>query len=71
MKVSVCVVGAGIIGLSTAVQLTELQLPGADICVTLVSEKFSPDTTGDGAGGIWDPTLCGVYTSNHPPPNVA
>lgn len=42
-------VGAGIIGLSTAVCLAEA-LP--DCSVTLVAEKFSPDTTSDVAAGI-------------------
>ena len=44
----VVVVGAGVIGLSAAVHLCERFGDGLDI--TLVSEKFSPDTTGDKAG---------------------
>ncbi|MEQ2172647.1 hypothetical protein GOODEAATRI_023262, partial [Goodea atripinnis] len=43
------VVGAGVVGLSTAVCIAE-NLP---LCsVTLLSEKFSPNTTSDGAAGI-------------------
>ena len=52
----VAVVGAGIIGLSTAVCIQELE-PTVD--VTLISEKFSPETTGDGAAGVWGPYLLG------------
>ena len=44
----VIVVGAGVIGLSAAVHLCERFGDGLDI--TLVSEKVSPDTTGDKAG---------------------
>lgn len=47
--VKVVVVGAGVIGLSTAVCIAEA-LPFCS--VTLVAEKFSPDTTSDGAAGI-------------------
>ena len=50
---NVCVIGAGVIGLSTAYCLANC---GADIQVTLISEKFSPDTTGDGAAGKWNPS---------------
>ncbi|XP_040916929.1 D-aspartate oxidase [Toxotes jaculatrix] len=48
-SVKVVVVGAGVIGFSTAVCIAEA-LP---LCsVTLLAEKFSPDTTSDGAAGI-------------------
>lgn len=43
------VVGAGVVGLSTAVRVAEA-LPYCS--VTVIAEKFSPDTTGDGAAGI-------------------
>uniref|UniRef100_A0A3B5L347 D-aspartate oxidase n=1 Tax=Xiphophorus couchianus TaxID=32473 RepID=A0A3B5L347_9TELE len=47
--VRVVVVGAGVVGLSTAVCIAE-SLP---LCsVTLLAETFSPDTTSDGAAGI-------------------
>ncbi|XP_041358291.1 D-aspartate oxidase-like [Gigantopelta aegis] len=48
----VCVVGAGVVGLSSAVCIQE-QLP--DVHVTLVADKFSPHTTSDGSGGFWCP----------------
>ncbi|XP_059907235.1 D-aspartate oxidase [Gadus macrocephalus] len=48
-RVKVVVVGAGVIGFSTAVCIAE-SLP---LCaVTLVADQFSPDTTSDGAAGI-------------------
>lgn len=48
-RVKVLVVGAGVVGLSTAVCIAET-LPHCS--VTVVAEKFSPDTTSDGAAGI-------------------
>ena len=45
----VAVIGAGIIGLPTAVLLTEVFSKPE---VTLISEKFSPDTTSDVSGAI-------------------
>lgn len=52
----VLVIGAGVCGLTSAVQIAEFY-PN-DVQVTLVSEKFSPDTTGDGSAGLWSPYLC-------------
>ncbi|XP_061599640.1 D-aspartate oxidase [Cololabis saira] len=49
VQVRVVVVGAGVVGLSTAVCIAEA-LPSCS--VTLVADKFSPDTTSDGAAGI-------------------
>lgn len=47
--VRIAVVGAGVVGLSTAVCIAEA-LP---LCsVTLLADRFSPDTTSDGAAGI-------------------
>ncbi|ESO92419.1 hypothetical protein LOTGIDRAFT_120886 [Lottia gigantea] len=45
----VCVVGAGVIGLSSAIRIQE-EVLGCD--VTLIADRFSPDTTFDGAGGM-------------------
>lgn len=48
-RVKVLVIGAGVVGLSTAVCIAET----LSYCsVTLTAEKFSPDTTSDGAAGI-------------------
>ena len=50
--VRICVLGAGVVGLSTAVQLQDA-LPTAR--VTIVADKFHKDTTSDGAGGLFRP----------------
>ena len=47
------VVGAGVMGLSTAVHLCERF--GEQLEVTLVADKFSPDTTADRAGTLLVP----------------
>lgn len=44
-----CVVGAGIIGLCTALELQK-QFPNAS--VTIIAEKFNQNTTSDGAAGL-------------------
>nr|XP_022313058.1 D-amino-acid oxidase-like [Crassostrea virginica] len=49
-KTRVCVIGAGVVGLSSAVRIQD-ELPHCD--VTLLADRFSPDTTSDGSGGIW------------------
>ena len=49
-KTRVCVIGAGVVGLSSAVRIQE-ELPHCD--VTLLADRFSPDTTSDGSGGFW------------------
>lgn len=47
--VRIAVVGAGVVGLSSAVCIAEA-LP---LCsITLLADRFSPDTTSDGAAGI-------------------
>ncbi|KAF4084191.1 hypothetical protein AMELA_G00125600 [Ameiurus melas] len=48
-KVQVVVIGAGVVGMSTAVCIAE-SLPSCT--VTVLAEKFSPDTTSDVAAGI-------------------
>ncbi|KAL5016727.1 hypothetical protein ScPMuIL_006316 [Solemya velum] len=53
----ICVVGAGIVGLSSALRIQEA-CPKAD--VNLISEKFSPNTTSDVSGGFWGPHLVDV-----------
>jgi len=55
-KLKVAVVGAGIIGTSSALLLIE-SIPDLDI--TIISEKWSPNTTGDGSGGLLYPYLLG------------
>merc|ERR1712037_660094 len=53
---SVAVVGAGIIGGSTALEIQAL-IPGVQ--VTIFSEDVTPDTTADGAAGIFGLYLMG------------
>lgn len=55
-KLKVGVIGAGIIGTSSALALID-SIP--DIEITLISEKWSPNTTGDGSGGLIYPYLPG------------
>ncbi len=56
IMVKVCVVGAGVIGLSTALCIVE-HIP--DVEVTIIADRFSPDTTADGANDFWYPSLIG------------
>ena len=50
----VCILGAGVIGLSTALNIKQ-QRP--DIEVAIYTETTTPNTTGDGAAGLWMPYL--------------
>jgi glycine/D-amino acid oxidase-like deaminating enzyme len=59
----VAVIGAGVIGLSTAV-LAQERIPG--LHVTIISENFSPHTTGDGSAGLWMP----YYLKDTPQSNI-
>ncbi|XP_047532399.1 D-amino-acid oxidase isoform X2 [Vanessa atalanta] len=52
----VAVLGAGINGLSCAVKIKE-KYPYVD--VVIIANDFTPNTTGDGSGGLWYPYLCG------------
>lgn len=54
--VKIAVVGAGIIGLSSAICI-QRGCPGAEI--TLITEKLSPFITSDIAAGVWLPYLLG------------
>ncbi|PSC73607.1 D-aspartate oxidase [Micractinium conductrix] len=59
---SICVIGAGVIGLTAALRIKHA-LPGA--AVAIVAESFD-DTTSHGAGGLWKP-----YTLGDTPPALA
>lgn len=50
----VCVVGAGIIGITSAIAVKEA-FPFAE--VTVFADAFSPNTTGDGSAGLWGPYI--------------
>lgn len=56
----IAVIGAGIIGLSSAIAIKE-RIPGIDL--TVLADCFTPNTTGDGAAGLWMPYLLGTDTS--------
>ena len=59
--VRIGVLGAGVIGLSTATRIQQC-LPNAD--VTIIADKFLTETTSHGAGGIFLPT----YKVHHKTP---
>ncbi|OWF52554.1 D-aspartate oxidase [Mizuhopecten yessoensis] len=48
----VCVVGAGVVGLSTAINIQKL-IP--DVIVQIIADKFEVNTTSIGAGGLFRP----------------
>lgn len=50
----VAVVGAGIIGITTAMAVKDY-LPSVEL--TIFSDTFSPATTGDGSAGFWTPYI--------------
>ncbi|XP_043209239.1 D-aspartate oxidase-like [Amphibalanus amphitrite] len=52
MAPSVAVLGAGVVGVSTALAL-RTDLEHAE--VTLIGAELTPDTTGDGSAGVWGP----------------
>ena len=53
-KETVCVLGAGVIGLTTALRIRQ-ELP--NLGVTLVAEDFGINTTSHGSGGLWEVRL--------------
>jgi len=63
MVKKIAIIGAGVVGLSCAVKIAEHLKNNDKIDVCLLSEKFSPNTTGDGSAGLWGPYLIG----NTPP----
>ena len=55
MSKDIVILGAGIVGLSTAnrlIEILEQKLTTNSFKITIISEKFQKDTTSDGAGGI-------------------
>ena len=55
----IAVIGAGVIGLSTAYRL-KVSFP--HINVVVISKDFSPNTVSDVAAGFWEP-YCTAQTS--------
>uniref|UniRef100_A0A0L8GP82 FAD dependent oxidoreductase domain-containing protein n=1 Tax=Octopus bimaculoides TaxID=37653 RepID=A0A0L8GP82_OCTBM len=52
--VKIAVIGAGVVGLSTALQVKQ-NFPFCS--VTVVADKFNTETTSDGAGGLFRPNM--------------
>ncbi len=51
----VIIVGGGIIGLTTACTLLKEYSSIDNLRLTIISETFSPETTGDVSAGFWEP----------------
>uniref|UniRef100_A0A8D8R5Z8 D-aspartate oxidase n=1 Tax=Cacopsylla melanoneura TaxID=428564 RepID=A0A8D8R5Z8_9HEMI len=49
----VAILGAGVVGLSTAIEF-QSRFPSCEL--TLIADKFTLDTTSDGAAGLFDPS---------------
>lgn len=65
MVQKIAIIGAGVVGLSCAVKIAEfVQDNKRNVDVCLLSEKFSPNTTGDGSAGLWGPYLIGDTASD-------
>ena len=56
MVLNIAVIGAGIIGLTSACRILE-SIPNANI--TVFSAEFSPNTTSDVSAGYWEPYCLG------------
>lgn len=51
----VCVVGAGVVGLTTALRLLQAAGGPGRLALTVVASGTGPDTTSAGAAGVWGP----------------
>ena len=58
------IVGAGVSGLSVGLCLLETYGTHLDLDVTIMAEKFSPDTTSDHAGAIFIAVYVPFFVSN-------
>lgn len=58
----VVIIGAGVIGLGSAVAVAEHF--GNNVDITIIAEEVSPNTTGDGAAGLWSPYFLGDTPEN-------
>jgi len=54
----ICIIGAGIIGLGTAIQIIQDDSL-KDYRIEILATAFSPETTSDGAAGYWEPIFMG------------
>ncbi|EDM13954.1 D-amino acid oxidase 1, isoform CRA_a [Rattus norvegicus] len=53
----VAVIGAGVIGLSTALCIHERYHPAQPLHMKIYADRFTPFTTSDVAAGLWQPYL--------------
>jgi len=55
----VAVIGAGVNGVSSAIKILEhyQNEKKINVQVTIISDEFTPNTTGDGSAGLWGPFL--------------
>lgn len=53
----VAVIGAGVIGLSTALCIHERYHPTQPLHMKIYADRFTPLTTSDVAAGLWQPYL--------------
>lgn len=51
----ITIIGAGVIGLTTACTILKEYAANENLQLTIISEKFSPNTTGDVSAGYWEP----------------
>ncbi|CAF2634282.1 unnamed protein product [Rotaria sp. Silwood2] len=51
----ITIIGAGIIGVTTACTILKEYAGNENLQLTIVSEKFTPETTGDTSAGYWEP----------------
>ena len=56
VNMKVAIIGAGINGLASGYRLLCSQ---PHLEVTIIAEKFTPNTTSDGAAGLWTPFFGG------------
>jgi D-amino-acid oxidase len=60
MSCDITIVGGGIIGLTTACTLLKEYSANPNLTLEIISETFSPDTTGDISAGLWEPYGLGL-----------
>lgn len=54
-QVKIAVIGCGVIGLTTAIEIHRKF--GHQAKVVIIADKFTPNTTSDIAAGLWEPYL--------------
>jgi glycine/D-amino acid oxidase-like deaminating enzyme len=64
LPANLAVLGAGVMGLTSATVLSEMKLGGVNVGVTVYADKFTPHTTSDVAGGQWAPSLVKFEAEN-------